>query len=105
LDAQTEGMVGYMLQQELGNHIPRERLATLLTQVLVDAGDPAFEKPTKFVGPVYAAADAAMVGQDRGWAMAPDGPVHWRRVVPSPEPRAIIEISTIRLLVDHGVTV
>jgi carbamate kinase len=105
LDAETEGMVGYLLEQELGAHVPRERLATLLTQVLVDAGDPAFSNPTKFVGPVYDRRDAAFLAHERGWAVAPDGPVHWRRVVPSPQPRAIVEMATIRLLVDHGITV
>lgn len=105
LDAESEGMVGYLLEQELGNHIPRERLATLLTQVLVDEDDLAFANPTKFVGPVYEGRDARFIAHERGWAVAPDGPVHWRRVVASPLPRAIIEIDTIRLLVDHGVTV
>jgi len=104
LDAETEGMVGYLLEQELGRHLPRERLATLLTQVLVDPEDPAFSNPTKFVGPVYEARDARFLAHERGWSVAPDGD-DWRRVVPSPEPRRIVELDTIRLLVDHGVTV
>lgn len=103
LDAETEGMVGYLLEQELGNHLPRERLATLLTQVLVDPLDPAFSHPTKFIGPVYDQARADDLGQQRGWTFARDGD-HWRRVVPSPEPRSIVEVATIRLLVSHGVT-
>lgn len=104
LDAETEGMVGYLLEQELGRHLPRERLATLLTQVIVDPDDPAFTYPTKFVGPVYEGSDARLLAHERGWTVVPDGD-HWRRVVPSPEPRRIVELDTIRLLVDHGVTV
>lgn len=104
LDAETEGMVGYLLEQELGRHLPRERLATLLTQVIVDADDQAFSYPTKFVGPVYEARDARFLAHERGWTVAPDGD-KWRRVVPSPEPRRIVELDTIRLLVEHGVTV
>lgn len=104
LDAESAGMVGYMLQQELGRHLPRELLATLLTQVVVDVDDPAFASPTKPVGPVYTAAEARIFTRDRGWVVAPDGD-GFRRVVPSPEPRRIVEIDTIRLLVDHGVTV
>jgi carbamate kinase len=104
LDAESEGMVGYLLEQELGRHLPRERLATLLTQVVVDPDDPAFGDPTKFVGPVYEARDARFLAHERGWAVAPDGD-QWRRVVASPQPQRIIELETIRLLVDHDVTV
>jgi carbamate kinase len=104
LDAETEGMVGYLLEQELGRHLPSERLATLLTQVIVDPDDPAFAHPTKFVGPVYEGRDARYLAYDQGWAVAPDGD-RWRRVVPSPEPKGIVELETIRLLVDHDVTV
>ncbi|MEQ1785764.1 MAG: carbamate kinase [Acidimicrobiales bacterium] len=104
LDAETEGMVGYLLEQELGRHLPPERLATLLTQVIVDPADPAFTLPTKFVGPTYEARDARFLAHERGWAVAPDGD-RWRRVVASPEPIRIVEIDTIRLLVDHGITV
>lgn len=104
LDAESEGMVGYVLEQELGRHLPRERLATLLTQVVVDRGDPAFAAPTKPIGPVYDETEARRLGDQRGWTVRPDGP-GWRRVVPSPEPRSIVELHTIRLLVDHGVTV
>ncbi|MCU1369792.1 MAG: carbamate kinase [Ilumatobacteraceae bacterium] len=103
LDAESEGMVGYLLEQELGNHLPRDTLATLLTQVVVDPLDPAFVLPTKFIGPVYEEAQARELADQRGWAVAADGP-HWRRVVPSPAPRSIVEIATIRLLVSHGVT-
>ena len=104
LDAETEGMVGYLLEQELGRHLPRERLATLLTQILVDPADLAFTHPTKFVGPLYDEPQAHALTHDRGWAMARDGE-HWRRVVPSPEPVEIVELATVRLLVDQDVTV
>lgn len=105
LDAETEGMVGYLLEQELGRHLDRDKLATLLTQVVVDPDDPAFSNPTKFVGPVYDdERDARFVAHERGWTVKPDGP-YWRRVVPSPLPQSIVEIQTIRLLVDNGVTV
>jgi carbamate kinase len=103
LDAETEGMVGYVLEQELGRHLPQDRLATLLTQVEVDPIDPAFAAPTKFVGPGYLEDNAKAMARVRGWTVAPDGD-RWRRVVPSPEPLRIIELRTIRLLVEHGIT-
>ena len=104
LDAETEGMVGYLLEQELGRHLPEDRLATLLTQIVVDPHDPAFSNPTKFVGPVYEPRDARFLAHERGWAVAPDGDM-WRRVVPSPQPQRIVELRTIQMLVDNGVTV
>lgn len=103
LDAETEGMVGYLVEQELGRHLPRERIATLLTQVVVDERDPAFKRPTKPIGPVYAdGGEAERLAAARGWSVRRDTG-GWRRVVPSPEPRRIVELDTIRLLVDHGV--
>ena len=104
LGAETEGMVGYLLEQELVNALGGRPAATLLTQVIVDAADPAFAAPTKFIGPVYERAAAEELAAARGWAIAPDGP-HWRRVVASPEPRSIVELETIRLLVTAGVLV
>ncbi len=104
LGAETEGMVGYLIEQEVGRHLPRSRVATLLTQVVVDPDDPAFVHPTKFVGPVYDARDARFLAHERGWAVAPDGDA-WRRVVASPQPKQIVELDTIRLLVEHDVTV
>lgn len=103
LDAETEGMVGYLLEQELGRYLPREQIATLLTQVIVDPSDPAFAHPTKFVGPGYEKAEAEALALRRGWTVAPDGD-RWRRIVPSPEPKAIVEVPVIRLLVSHEVT-
>jgi carbamate kinase len=104
LDAETEGMIGYLLEQELGNHLPPDRVATLLTQIVVDPADPAFGHPTKPIGPVLDATTAKESAVLRGWTVAPDG-ASWRRVVPSPEPREILELRTIRVLVDAGVTV
>src|SRR5829696_9568514 len=104
LGAETEGMVGYLLEQELVNALGGRPAATLLTQVIVDAADPAFAAPTKFIGPVYERAAAEELAAARGWAIASDGP-HWRRVVASPEPRSIVELETIRLLVTAGVLV
>src|SRR4051794_20210810 len=101
LGAQTEGMIGYVLEQELGNVMPRETpLATILTMVEVDPYDPAFDDPTKFVGPIYDEPQADALAADKGWTFKPDGD-SWRRVVPSPEPRHIFEIGPIRWLLEH----
>lgn len=105
LGAQTEGLIGYLLEQELGNLLPPEqRLATILTQVEVDPADPAFAHPTKPIGPVYTRAEAERAATERGWAIAPDG-AGWRRVVPSPLPARIFEIEVVRLLMTNGVVV
>src|SRR5262249_11724425 len=93
------------LEQELGNVLPFEMpLATLLTMIEVDPKDPAFENPTKFVGPVYDKEQAEQLEAQRGWVVKPDG-VYWRRVVPSPRPKRICEIRPIRWLLDQGVLV
>ena len=105
LGAETDGMIGYVLQQELDNaYKPAARFATLLTQIEVDPQDPAFAKPSKPVGSVYSEADAQRLASERGWSVAPDGK-DWRRVVPSPRPLRILEIEVIRLLVEQGVIV
>jgi len=105
LGAQTEGMIGYMIEQELGNLVPSYRpLATLLTMVEVDPEDPAFANPTKFIGPVYAQEEADRLSAERGWIFKLDGE-HWRRVVASPEPKRIFEIRPIRWLLRHGTIV
>jgi carbamate kinase len=105
LGAQTEGMIGYVLEQELGNELPAEvPLATILTMVEVDAADPAFGNPTKFVGPVYTKEQADGFAAAKGWVFRPDGE-YWRRVVPSPQPRRIFEIRPVRWLLDNGVIV
>jgi carbamate kinase len=105
LGAETEGMIGYVLQQELDNaYVGEARFATLLTQVEVDPQDPAFAAPGKPVGSVYSEADAKRLAEQRGWSIARDGDA-WRRVVASPRPVRILEIEVIRLLVAQGVTV
>jgi carbamate kinase len=105
LGAQTEGMIGYILQQELGNELPPERhLATLLTMIEVDAADPAFADPTKPIGPLYDAHEAAQLEAERGWSFRPDGS-SMRRVVPSPQPKRIFEIEAIKALLERGCVV
>ena len=105
LGAETVGMIGYMIEQELGNLIPvDDRIVTVLTQILVDPADPAFQRPSKPVGPVYKKEEAEKLQQEKGWSMAPDGE-YFRRVVPSPLPQNIIEIEAIRMLVDSGIVV
>lgn len=105
LGAETEGMIGYLIEQELDNLLPRERrCATLLTQIEVAAGDPAFKNPSKPIGPVYAQTEARRLAREKGWRIARDGEV-FRRVVASPRPQRIFELSVIELLVSQGVTV
>jgi carbamate kinase len=105
LGAETQGMIGYMVEQEVGNLLPIDRpLATLLTMVEVDPDDPAFADPTKFVGPIYDEATAKALAAEKGWFVKPDGP-SWRRVVPSPRPKRIFEIRPMRWLLEHGTVV
>jgi carbamate kinase len=104
LDAESEGMIGYLLEQELGNLLPGRHIATLLTRIEVARDDPAFGHPTKPIGPVYEREEAERLAAERDWSIAPDG-AKWRRVVPSPEPRRILEIAVIRQLVQAGVLV
>jgi carbamate kinase len=101
LGAETEGMLGYMIEQELGNLVPFERpFATMLTMVEVDPKDPAFQNPTKPIGPMYTEEEARRVAKERGWSVAQDGS-GWRRVVPSPLPKRIFEMRPIRWLLEH----
>lgn len=105
LGAQTEGMIGYMIEQELGNLLPFEvPFATILTMVEVDADDPAFHNPTKFVGPVYNEVEAMELAADKSWTVKPDGQ-YWRRVVPSPLPKRIFEIRPIKWLLEKNTVV
>jgi carbamate kinase len=104
LGAESEGMIGYLLEQELGNALPGRDIASLLTQTVVDARDPAFGHPAKPIGPVYESDVAQQLATQRGWAVAPDG-AGWRRVVASPAPRSIVELATIELLLSHDVLV
>ena len=105
LGAETEGMIGYMIEQELGNLLPFEvPFATVLTMVEVDPDDPGFKNPTKFVGPVYDKPEADRLTADKGWVFKADG-AKWRRVVPSPLPKRIFEIRPVKWLLDHGTVV
>ena len=105
LGAETEGMIGYIIEQELENALDHDRpVATLLTQVLVDKNDPAFSNPTKFVGPVYDKAEAESKATAAGWHIAQDGD-KWRRVVPSPQPLEIPDLRVLKLLLAQGVVI
>jgi carbamate kinase len=105
LGAQTEAMIGYVIEQELGNLLPTEQtLATILTMIEVDGDDPAFAHPTKPIGPVYDRETAERLKAASGWAIAADGD-HFRRVVASPKPKRIFEIRPIRNLVEQGAIV
>jgi carbamate kinase len=105
LGAQTEGMIGYVIQQELGNLLPFEkRLASLLTLVEVDRGDPAFGDPTKPIGPIYTEQDADRLAGEKGWVFKPDGDA-FRRVVPSPLPQRIFGLEPIEWLLERGCVV
>ncbi len=105
LDAETEGMIGYLIEQELLNLLPATRsCVTVLTQIEVEADDPAFSAPSKPIGPGYSKAEAQQLAEQRGWRIAADGDLY-RRVVASPRPQRILELSVIELLVERGVIV
>ncbi len=104
LGAETEGMIGYMIQQELENRLSGRVVAALLTAIRVDRDDPAFKHPTKPIGPIYDQATAQRLARERGWTVALDG-THWRRVVPSPAPVEILDARTIALLVERRIIV
>lgn len=104
LGAESEGLIGYLIEQELGRLLPGREVATLLTQVEVAPRDPAFGAPTKPIGPVYDERTAQQMARERGYAIAPDG-AGFRRVVASPEPRAIRELRVIEILLAAGVLV
>jgi carbamate kinase len=97
-------MFGYLVERALGDALGDIPVASLITQTVVDALDPAFRRPSSPIGPAYDAYRAAALARDRGWSVAPDGE-DWRRVVASPSPRAIVELPTIRLLLERGVVV
>jgi carbamate kinase len=102
LDAQTEGMIGYLIMQELGNLLPFEKpVVTLLTMIEVDRRDPAFQNPTKPIGPVYSEEEAKALAAEKGWAFKPDGE-RMRRVVPSPKPKQIFGIGPVQWLLERG---
>jgi carbamate kinase len=105
LGAQTEGMIGYLIQQELGNELPSEkRLASLLTLIEVDRDDPAFDDPTKPIGPIYGKDESDRLAGEKGWTFKPDGD-SFRRVVPSPSPRRIFGIEPLQWLLDRDCVV
>lgn len=105
LDAQTEGMIGYMVEQELRNNLPKDQsCATILTMIEVHQNDPAFDHPSKFVGPGYDEEEKERLARGNGWAFARDGEV-WRRVVASPQPKRIVEIKPIFWLLERGAIV
>ena len=104
LGAQTDGMIGYLLEQELGNLLPARVIATLLTRIEVDLNDPAFQAPSKPIGPVYGAADAERIGLEQGWTMKPDG-AQFRRVVASPAPQRVLGLLPIEWLLAQGALV
>jgi len=101
LGAETEGQIGYVIEMELGNAVDHQHTVAIVTRTVVDRDDPAFADPTKFVGPVYDEAQARRLATELGWTVKPDGEA-WRRVVPSPQPRRIVQLEAIRQLVDHG---
>ncbi|KGQ13522.1 Carbamate kinase [Beauveria bassiana D1-5] len=102
LGAESQGMIGYMLQQALKNNLPDREVSVLLTQVEVDPLDPAFSNPTKYIGPVYSQEQADALVRDKGWSVKADGQ-YFRRVVPSPQPKRIVESDAITALIqrDH----
>ena len=105
LGAETQGMIGYLIEQELGNRLPFEKpIASLLTMIEVDPDDPAFTSPSKPIGPQYDKAEADRLAAERGWTFKPDGD-KLRRVVPSPVPQRIFEHRPIRWLLDQGCVV
>ncbi len=104
LGAQTQGMIGYWLLQAMQNALPGRQVAAIINQTLVEAGDPAFADPTKFVGEVYTEAEAHELAAARGWTVKPDGD-GWRRVVGSPTPQRVVETRLVRLLLESGAVV
>tara|TARA_B100000214_G_scaffold375554_1_gene362640 strand:+ start:10005 stop:10913 length:909 start_codon:yes stop_codon:yes gene_type:complete len=105
LGAQTQGMIGYMIEQELGNLLPIEKpIASILTMVEIDPEDPAFSNPTKPIGPVYTEDEAKNLAKIKGWDIKNDGE-YWRRVVPSPEPHRIFQLRPIHWLLEKGTVV
>jgi|GEM_PF-89426 len=104
LGSQTQGMIGYLFLQAFENALPGRKVVSLVCQTEVDGDDPAFSAPTKFVGPVYARDEAERLAAERGWQIRVDGDA-WRRVVPSPEPVAMLELATIVTLLAEGAIV
>lgn len=108
-DADSEGGIGFMIQQTLYNQLHRfhniKDVVTVVTQVVVDIGDPAFKKPSKPIGPYYTREEAEAIAKARGWVMSEDSSRGFRRTVPSPRPKRIIESAVIKRLSEEGVIV
>ena len=104
LGAQTQGMIGYWLVQALQNALPGRQVACLVSRTLVSRDDPAFANPSKFVGPVYDEQQARALAASMNWDVRQDG-TRWRRVVPSPEPAGLLDLTAVRMLVDRGAIV
>jgi carbamate kinase len=105
LSAETEGMLGYLIERELRNALPQSKeVVSVLSQVLVDPTDPAFSAPTKPIGPLYSQNEAQRLSVQRGWSIVRDGSA-WRRAVASPRPLSILELSVVALLASRGVVV
>jgi carbamate kinase len=105
LNAETGGMIGYLIEQELRNCLPKREVVTLLTQVEVNPDDPAFKNPSVLIGPAYNQEQAQRLTQERGWTMTAVHDQLWRRAVPSPEPRRILNLTVIGQLVKAGAVV
>jgi len=107
--ADTEGGMGYMIEQSLKNRLNKEGIrrdvVTIVTQVIVDKDDPSIKEPTKFIGQFYTRQEAKKLAKNRGWVVKEDRAKTWRRVVPSPNPLEIVEKKTIKSLVEKGVVV
>lgn len=107
INAKTQAMIGYMLQQSLRNEFVkrgiRREVAAIVTQVVVRSDDPAFKNPTKFIGPYYTEEEAKKLMKEKGWIMKPDPRGGWRRVVPSPEPIDIVEKEVVARLLELGI--
>ena len=101
LDAETAGQIGYLLEMQLDNYIDHQDTVTVITRIVVDQNDPAFRSPSKFIGPVYTEAEARDAAEKHDWTVKPDGDL-WRRVVPSPQPRRIVQLGAIQRLVETG---
>ncbi len=108
-DAMTQGWLGYMLQQAIGNALEERglerRVVTIVSQSLVSKDDPAWREPTKPIGPFYSKEEAEKLAIEYGWVFKPDPRGGYRRVVPSPKPLGIVEARTVRMLVDSGYVV
>jgi carbamate kinase len=101
LGSETEGQIGYVLELELDNAIAQQETVAVLTRVVVNAEDPAFRSPSKFIGPVYSESEARAEAGRHGWTVRSDG-AGWRRVVASPEPLRIVQLGAIERLVEAG---